>query len=81
MPADFDTTLRLALYREFVRTASPPTAETLAAQLQASAAEVRAAHAWYRNKMDSDWRRATVDETEALLAELELTGPFWSLRS
>ena len=38
------------------------------------------ADAWYRNKMDPSWRRATVDETEDLLAKLDLTGPFWSLR-
>lgn len=41
----------------------------------------RLAGAWYRNKMDAGWRRATVDEAEALLRELDLTGPFWSLRS
>jgi len=38
------------------------------------------AGAWYRNKMEPDWRRATVDEAEALLARLGLTGSFWSLR-
>ena len=38
------------------------------------------ADAWYGHKMDRDWRRATLDETEALLAKLGLTGPFWSLR-
>jgi hypothetical protein len=38
------------------------------------------ADAWYGNKMDPSWRRATVDETEDLLAKLGLTGPFWSLR-
>ena len=27
-----------------------------------------------------NWRRHTVDEIEAILNELELTGPFWSLR-
>ncbi|MBI5949382.1 MAG: hypothetical protein HY875_14685 [Chloroflexi bacterium] len=27
-----------------------------------------------------DWRRKTVDETEAMFAELGLTGPFWQLR-
>lgn len=43
MSADFDTTVRLALYGEFVHTASPPTAETLAAYMQAPIAEVRAA--------------------------------------
>src|SRR5437667_11907976 len=43
MSADFDTSVRLALYGEFVRTASPPTAETIAAHMQAPAADVRAA--------------------------------------
>ena len=38
------------------------------------------ADAWYRNKMDPSWRRATVDETEALLMKVGLTGPFWKLR-
>jgi hypothetical protein len=38
------------------------------------------AHAWYHNKMDPDWRRATPQETEALLVRLGLTGPFWNLR-
>jgi len=40
----------------------------------------RLADAWYGNKMEPDWRRATLDETEALLASLRLTGPFWDLR-
>jgi hypothetical protein len=40
---DFDTAVRLALYKEFVRTASPPRSEGLAAQMQCSADEVRAA--------------------------------------
>lgn len=43
MTEGFDTTVRLALYREFVRTAQPPTAETLAECTQGSADEVRAA--------------------------------------
>ena len=43
MLADFDTAVRLALYHEFVRTASPPTAEALAASLQSSTAEIRSA--------------------------------------
>jgi hypothetical protein len=38
------------------------------------------ARAWYGNKMRRDWRRATLEETEALLARIGLTGPFWSLR-
>ena len=41
----------------------------------------RLAGAWYGHKMDADWRRATLDETEHLLAALGLTGTFWNLRS
>lgn len=37
------------------------------------------AAAWYGKKMDPAWRRATVEETEGLLASLGLTGAFWSL--
>ena len=43
MSAEFDTAVRLALYREFVRTASPPMAEAPSAGMQSSTAEVRAA--------------------------------------
>lgn len=39
------------------------------------------AQAWYRaDRRDPAWRRPTLDETEALLAALGLTGPFWALR-
>jgi hypothetical protein len=38
------------------------------------------ADAWYRHKMDSDYRRFTLDEAESLLASLGLTGAFWNLR-
>jgi len=40
----------------------------------------RLARAWYGNKMETHWRRHTLDETEALLNELGLTGSFWNLR-
>ncbi|HEX4594468.1 MAG TPA: hypothetical protein VH157_09340 [Bryobacteraceae bacterium] len=36
--------------------------------------------AWYRQKMDRGWRRPTLEETEALLVQLGLSGEFWSLR-
>jgi hypothetical protein len=36
---------------------------------------------WFSNRMSPDWRRATLDEAEALLAKIGLTGPFWSLRA
>ena len=39
------------------------------------------AHAWYRNKVRPDWRRHTLEETEAMMAEIGLTGPEWNLRS
>lgn len=42
MSADSDTTVRLALYDEFVRTSLPPTSERLAERLRVPAAEVRA---------------------------------------
>ncbi len=39
------------------------------------------AKAWYGpDRRELDWRRRTVDEAEALFAELGMTGPFWSLR-
>ena len=41
----------------------------------------RLADAWYRNKMEPGWRRASADEAQALLSGLGLTGTFWSLRA
>lgn len=38
------------------------------------------AHGWYKDKVKPEWRRHTLEETEALLADVGLTGPFWSLR-
>ena len=41
----------------------------------------RLAHAWYSpDRREPDWRRKTVDEVEALFAELGLTSDFWRLR-
>jgi len=40
----------------------------------------RLASAWFYSKMNPDWRRATLEEIEALLDGIGLTGPFWSLR-
>ncbi len=40
----------------------------------------RLACAWYGDDRRSpDWRRRTVDESEALFAELGLTSDFWRL--
>jgi len=38
------------------------------------------AQAWYKDKVKPQWRRHTLEETEALLADVGLTGPFWNLR-
>jgi hypothetical protein len=40
----------------------------------------RLARGWYSRKLDADWRRHTLEETEALLAEVGLRGDFWALR-
>lgn len=40
----------------------------------------RLARGWYSRKLESDWRRHTLEEAEALFAEIGLTGPFWNLR-
>ena len=38
------------------------------------------AYAWYSpDRRLRDWQRKTVDEVEALLAELGLTSPYWNL--
>jgi hypothetical protein len=39
------------------------------------------AAAWFAaDRTAPDWQRQTVEEAEALLTSLDLTGPFWSLR-
>ena len=35
---------------------------------------------WFQHKLNPDWRRHTVEETEALLGEIGLTEPFWNVR-
>ena len=39
------------------------------------------ARAWYSDKLSPDWRRKTLEESEAMLAGIGLTEPFWSLRA
>ena len=41
----------------------------------------RLARGWYADKVKPDWRRKTLEEAEALLADIGLTGPFWRLRT
>jgi len=38
------------------------------------------ARAWYERKLEPDWRRHSLEEAEAVFAELGLTGDFWRLR-
>ena len=40
----------------------------------------RLARAWYAGKLSPAWRRHTLEEAEALLADAGLAGPFWNLR-
>ena len=35
---------------------------------------------WYKHKLKPEWRRHTLDESEAAFEALGLTGPFWNLR-
>ncbi len=39
------------------------------------------ARAWYYDRLRPGWRRKSLDEAEALFAEIGLHGPFWNLRS
>jgi hypothetical protein len=38
------------------------------------------AKGWYKDKLKPEWRRHTVEEAEALLADVGLRGAFWNLR-
>ena len=40
----------------------------------------RLAQGWYRDKVKPDWRRHTLEEAEALFAEVGLMSAFWKLR-
>lgn len=35
---------------------------------------------WYADKLEPGWRRKTIEEGEAVFAELGLVGDFWRLR-
>jgi len=37
------------------------------------------AYGWYKDKLKPEWKRHTLEETEALLAKVGLTGSFWNL--
>ena len=38
------------------------------------------AKAWYSDRLQSDWRRKTPEEVEALFTELGLTSRFWRIQ-
>lgn len=52
----------------------PPASAVLAIE-QATAL----AHAWYKNKLDPDWRRPTAEEAEVIFDDLALDPEFWHL--
>ena len=37
------------------------------------------ASAWYDDRLNSDWRRRTIEERQAILDTAGLAGSFWSL--
>jgi hypothetical protein len=39
------------------------------------------AHAWWRDRLDPDWRPHTREQNQAILNQLGLKGPFWQLPS
>jgi hypothetical protein len=38
------------------------------------------ARAWYADRLESTWRRKTVEEAEAVFTSIGLTSSFWRLR-
>lgn len=41
----------------------------------------RLSQLWYPGRLEPEWRRRNAAETEAVFAEVGLTGPFWLLTS
>jgi hypothetical protein len=40
----------------------------------------RLASVWYGTRLQPDWRRFTLEESEGIFSEIGLTSPFWTLR-
>ena len=38
------------------------------------------AQRWYGDRLDPDWRPRTVEQSQAILDAVGLTGPFWNLK-
>lgn len=37
------------------------------------------AHEWFKDRLNPDWRRYTLDETKSIFSKLHLDGDFWEL--
>ena len=37
------------------------------------------AHGWWKDRLDPDWRPHSREQNQAILDQVGLTGPFWSL--
>jgi hypothetical protein len=60
----------------WIRVRGTPRGEVMSVEQQ-----WRLARAWFEGRLRSGFRRRTLEEAEALFAEIGLTGQFWSLRS
>jgi hypothetical protein len=60
----------------WIRVRGTPRGEVMSVEQQ-----WRLARAWFEGRLRPGFRRRTVEEAEALFAEIGLTGQFWSLRS
>ena len=40
---------------------------------------VELAYAWWGDRLDQDWQPHTLEQNQAILDRLGLTGPFWRL--
>jgi hypothetical protein len=40
---------------------------------------MRLARRWYGDRLNPDWRPRSRDQSQAILTEVGLTGPFWEL--
>jgi hypothetical protein len=61
--------MRLLRSEEAVTTGERMSLETLA----------ELAKRWYGNRLDPDWRPRTLEESQAILESVGLTGEFWRL--
>ena len=37
------------------------------------------AHVWFKDRLNPDWRRYTLEETRSIFRELHLDGDFWEI--